>query len=121
MQSFEAEGSIGLVASQLTLQGPIRKDRTSFIVSARRTYIDLLIRPFLDADERGGYHFYDLNAKVNHKVSHRNRFFLSFYGGNDQFWSDMRNEYRFHDEDETSAKTRMGQLYLHAALEHPLQ
>lgn len=111
MQSFEAEGSIGLVASQLTLQGPIRKERTSFIISARRTYIDLLIRPFLDADEQGGYHFYDLNAKVNHKVSHRNRVFLSFYGGNDQFWSDMRNEYTsggFHDEDETSAKLGWG-------------
>ena len=57
MQTFEAEGSIGLVASQVTLQGPIRKDRTSFIVSARRTYIDLLIRPFLEP-QRAGWLFF---------------------------------------------------------------
>ena len=93
MQAFEAEGSIGLVASQVTLQGPIRKDRTSFIVSARRTYIDLLIRPFLDPGERGGYFFYDINAKVNHILSPRNRIFLSLYGGDDRFWSDIQDEY----------------------------
>ncbi len=93
MQAFEVEGSIGLVASQVTLQGPIRKDRTSFIVSARRTYIDLLIRPFLDPGERGGYFFYDVNAKVNHILSPRNRVFLSLYGGDDRFWSDIQDEY----------------------------
>ncbi len=111
MQSFEVDGSIGLVASQLTLQGPIRKDRTSFIVSARRTYVDLLIRPFLNPDERGGYYFYDLNAKVNHKISQRSRVFLSFYGGNDRFWSDMRNEYTsgdFQSEEATSAELGWG-------------
>lgn len=105
MQSFEAEGSIGLVASQITLQGPIRKERTSFIVSARRTYIDMLIRPFLETDERGGYYFYDVNAKVHHVASERNRFFLSFYGGNDQFWSDVKDKYayrNYHSEQETS-------------------
>lgn len=105
MQSFEAEGSIGLVASQLTLQGPIRRERTSFVVSARRTYIDMLIRPFLETDERGGYYFYDVNAKVNHVASQRNRFFLSFYGGNDQFWSDVRDEYAsgsYRNEEATS-------------------
>lgn len=95
MQAFEVEGSIGLVASQVTLQGPIRKDRTSFIVSARRTYVDLLIRPFLDPDERGGYYFYDINAKVNHILSPRNRVFLSLYGGDDRFWSDIQDEYTF--------------------------
>ena len=106
MQAFEAEGSIGLVASQVTLQGPIRKDRTSFIVSARRTYIDLLISPFLDPNERGGYFFYDINAKVNHILSPRNRVFLSLYGGDDRFWSDIKNEYttgNYRSEEATSA------------------
>ena len=111
MQRFECEGSIGLVASQVTLQGPIRKDRTSFIVSARRTYIDLLIRPFLDTDERGGYYFYDLNAKVNHILSPQSRVFLSLYSGDDRFWSDVRDEYtgsRFREENVTSADLGWG-------------
>lgn len=105
MQAFEAEGSIGLVASQVTLQGPIRKDRTSFIISARRTYIDLLIRPFLDPGEQGGYYFYDVNAKVNHILSPRNRVFLSLYGGDDRFWSEIQDEYAsgtYRSEESTS-------------------
>ena len=93
MKEFEAEGSVGLIASQLTVQGPLRKDRTSFIVSGRRTYADLLIRPFLRSDDRGGYHFYDVNAKVNHIFSPRSRVYLSWYGGDDRFWSEVRDEY----------------------------
>ena len=92
MKTFEGEGSVGLIASQLTLQGPLRKDRTSFIVSARRTYIDLLIRPFLPSDEKGGYHFYDLNAKLNHIFSPDSRVFLSLYSGDDRFWNDVKYE-----------------------------
>ena len=92
MKTFEGEGSVGLIASQLTLQGPLRKDRTSFIVSARRTYIDLLIRPFLRSNNKGGYHFYDLNAKLNHIFSPNSRVFLNVYGGDDRFWSDVEDE-----------------------------
>ena len=92
MKTFEGEGSVGLIASQLTLQGPLRKDRTSFIVSARRTYIDLLIRPFLPSNNKGGYHFYDLNAKLNHIFSPNSRVFLNVYGGDDRFWSDVEDE-----------------------------
>ena len=92
MKTFEGEGSVGLIASQLTLQGPVRKDRTSFIVSARRTYIDLLIRPFAPSNEKGGYHFYDLNAKINHIFSPDSRVYLSLYSGDDRFWSDVKDE-----------------------------
>ena len=91
MKTFEGEGSVGLIASQLTWQGPLRKDRTSFIVSARRTYIDLLIRPFLRSNNKGGYHFYDLNAKLNHIFSPYSRVFLNVYGGDDRFWSDIED------------------------------
>ena len=92
MKTFEGEGSVGLIASQLTWQGPLRKDRTSFIVSARRTYIDLLIRPFLRSNNKGGYHFYDLNAKLNHIFSPYSRVFLNVYGGDDRFWSDIEDK-----------------------------
>ncbi|MDR2814395.1 MAG: TonB-dependent receptor [Prevotellaceae bacterium] len=92
MQQFHSEGAIGLVSSKLTVEGPIVKDRTSFIVSGRRTYIDLLARPFIKAmnsesDEQvmPGYYFYDLTAKVNHRISSRDRIYLSAYMGDDKF------------------------------------
>ena len=97
MKEFEAEGSVGLIASQLTVQGPLREDRTSFILSGRRTYIDMLIRPFLPADENGGYHFYDLNAKLNHIFSPSSRVYLSLYSGDDGFWSDVNSDYSVGD------------------------
>ncbi|MFT7209570.1 MAG: hypothetical protein ACI93E_001204, partial [Flavobacteriales bacterium] len=87
MKEFHGEGSIGIIASKLTLQGPIKKDKTSFLVSARRTYIDLLARPFISAagnGERGGYYFYDVNAKLNHIINADNRLFLSSYFGKDR-------------------------------------
>src|SRR5690606_16636343 len=65
MKEFEAEGGIGVIASRLSVQGPIKKDKASFIVSARRTYIDMLIKPFLGKSssfQGSGYYFYDLNA-----------------------------------------------------------
>ncbi|MCY3787713.1 MAG: TonB-dependent receptor plug domain-containing protein [Gemmatimonadetes bacterium] len=113
MKTFEGEGSVGLIASQLTLQGPLRKDRTSFIVSARRTYIDLLIRPFLPSDEKGGYHFYDLNAKLNHIFSPESRVFLSLYSGDDRFWSDFKEDYRsgsYREEDSVAADFGWGNV-----------
>ncbi|MDE2813882.1 MAG: TonB-dependent receptor, partial [Gemmatimonadota bacterium] len=113
MKTFEGEGSVGLIASQLTLQGPLRKDRTSFIVSARRTYIDLLIRPFLPSDEKGGYHFYDLNAKLNHIFSPESRVFLSLYSGDDRFWSDFKEEYRggnYREEDSIATDFGWGNI-----------
>ena len=95
-KKFSGEGSIGIVASRLTLEGPIIKDRTSFIVSGRRTYIDILARPFIKAASNGstaGYYFYDLNAKINHKVNDNNHVFLSFYSGDDRFYARYKETY----------------------------
>jgi hypothetical protein len=88
-QKFHGEGGIGLIASRLTLEGPIVKDKTSFIVSGRRTYVDVLARPFIrsQGDVDGGYFFYDLNTKINHKFSDRSRLFLSGYFGRDKFFA----------------------------------
>ena len=88
MKKFEAEGGIGLIASRLSVQGPIKKDKASFIVSARRTYLDLLMKPFIkkSSDYHGsGYYFYDLNMKVNYKFSEHDRLYLSGYFGRDIF------------------------------------
>ena len=97
MKEFHGEGSIGLISSKLTLEGPIKKDKTSFIVSARRTYIDLLARPLIKASSGdgsfGGYYFYDVNAKLNHKFSEKSRLFVSGYFGNDDFYSKFKDKW----------------------------
>lgn len=89
-QKFGAEGSVGLVSSKLMLEGPIVKDRTSFLISGRRTYIDLLGAPIFSLvsqdlkDFAASYYFYDLNAKIDHKLSKNNKLFISFYHGVDR-------------------------------------
>ena len=96
MKKIEGEGSIGLISSKLTLQGPIIKDKSSFIVSGRRTYIDILAQPFIRSANDGnpaGYYFYDLNAKLNHKFSEKDRLYLSAYLGKDRFYLSEGDEY----------------------------
>ncbi len=88
MQEFQAEGGIGTIASRLSVQGPIVKDKASFILSGRRTYVDLLAKPFIKKGSNfygSGYFFYDLNAKVNYRFSDKDRLYFSGYFGRDVF------------------------------------
>lgn len=90
MKEFQYEGGIGLISSRLTIQGPFKKDKASFIVSARRTYIDLITKPIFkrvaDGDLAGNtYYFYDINGKINYKFSDKDRLYLSGYFGRDVF------------------------------------
>ena len=92
MQEFHGEGSVGLISSKLTLEGPIWKDKTSFIVSGRRTYADLIAKPIAkkaakrnDQDLDLTLYFYDLNAKINHKFNEKHRLYASAYLGSDVF------------------------------------
>lgn len=88
MKTFSAEGGIGLIFSNLTVQGPIKKDKASFIISGRRTYIDLLIQPFLkDESPLKGmdFYFYDLNAKLNYRINDKHHIFLGGYYGSDRY------------------------------------
>jgi hypothetical protein len=87
-QSFHGEGGIGLISSRLTIEGPVRKNkynssRSSFLISGRRTYADLLTRPFFLKSSTISYYFYDINAKFNSEINQNNHLFLSFYQGND--------------------------------------
>ena len=87
-KKYQVEGGIGLIASRLSIQGPIKKNKASFIVSARRTYIDALTKPFIKKTSQfhgSGYYFYDLNAKVNYRFSEKDRIYLSGYFGRDVF------------------------------------
>ncbi|HUX55813.1 MAG TPA: TonB-dependent receptor [Bacteroidales bacterium] len=84
-QAFSSSGGIGLISSRLTIEGPIIKDKMSFIVSGRRSYADLVGKGagFLDNDIT--LYFYDLNAKLNYKIDDNNRIYLSGYFGKDDF------------------------------------
>jgi len=88
MNKLQMDGGIGLVASRFSIQGPLKKSKASFIISARRTYIDALIKPFIKKSSSffgSGYYFYDLNAKVNYRFSEKDRLYLSGYFGRDVF------------------------------------
>jgi len=75
-------GGIGTLASRLMVEGPIRKDKSSFIVSARRSYVDAFLKL---ANNENSVYFYDVNAKVSWKHGNKNRFFAAFYSGRDKF------------------------------------
>jgi hypothetical protein len=88
MNGLQMDGGIGLISSRLSIQGPIKKNKASFIISARRTYIDLLLKPFIPKTSNyygSGYYFYDLNTKVNYQFSPKDRLYLSGYFGRDVF------------------------------------
>jgi len=91
-KKFAGSFSIGLISSKFNLEGPIIKDRTSFNISARRTYIDLLAKPFMSTNNDFGYYFYDLNAKINHKFTDKSRLFLSLYMGSDVGGGDNKSD-----------------------------
>ncbi len=85
-KNFHGTGGIGLISSRLTLEGPIVRDKTSFLLSGRRTYADLFLPLASDEDIKDNVlHFYDINAKVNHIINENNRIFISGYLGRDVF------------------------------------
>ncbi len=85
-EKVQGEAGIGIISSRLTLEGPIKKGKSSFLVSGRRTYIDALIYPFLPEDQKAGYFFYDFNMKGNFILDDRNRIYVSGYFGRDKFY-----------------------------------
>lgn len=98
LKESEGKVSVGLISSKFSYSLPIKKDKTSLSVSARRTYIDLLIRPFIDAENTEnetndfGYYFYDLNAKFQHVFNNTSKLFVSLYTGQDVFYFDSKFE-----------------------------
>lgn len=78
------QGGIGLIASRIKVEGPIVKDKGSFMISARRTYADLFLKLSPDSTTRGAsLYFYDLNAKVHYRLNDRNTLYVSGYFGKD--------------------------------------
>lgn len=90
MYNYHGTVGIGLLSSKLQLEGPIWKGHTAFNVSIRRSYIDLMAKPFFKNDKATLY-FYDINAKINHKFNDKNRLFLSLYNGRDKFSTEFND------------------------------
>ena len=82
---FRVSGGLGLISSKLNVEGPLKKDKSSFLISARRTYADLFLK--LSNKENlksSSLYFYDVNAKINYKLSKKDRLYLSGYFGRDK-------------------------------------
>ena len=89
MTKYSGDVTIGIISSKFTIEGPIWKDKTSFIVSARRSLFDLIMLGYQhlyysDDKSTAGYALYDVNAKVNHIINQNNRIYVSFYSGRDK-------------------------------------
>ncbi len=101
LNRFGGEGKMGLLTSRLMVEGPIVRDRASFIVSARRTFLDQITRWFQPGEEQTGVYFYDLNFKANYIVSKRDRIYLSGYLGGDAYTHRTRPRSENPTRDET--------------------
>ena len=101
LNQYHGNASVGLVSSKINLEGPIIKGKTSFNISARRTYSDLLLNSaiwlnkqfdFANTDDLSmGYYFYDLNLKLNHKFNDNDRLYVSWYSGDDDIYFNYRS------------------------------
>ena len=94
MKKFQGTSTISILSSKLTLEGPIIKDKASFMISGRRTYLDLLLNPIIqsfnnnsvnDVSTNPRYYFYDFNGKVNWRIGDRDRVYFSMFNGKDDF------------------------------------
>ncbi|HBN05542.1 MAG TPA: TonB-dependent receptor, partial [Bacteroidales bacterium] len=113
---IQGEASIGLISAKLNLEGPIIKDKTTFSISGRRTYIDILTKPLVaymnktnDTDVDFGYFFSDVNLKLNHKFSASNRLTASLYWGEDKFTFSSEDVYSS-STDKSTANVKWGNL-----------
>jgi hypothetical protein len=85
-KNYGVSGGLGLIASRLTVEGPIVKNKGSFLVAGRRTYADVFLKFSKDTSlKKTQLYFYDLNAKANYQINAKNRIFLSGYFGRDNF------------------------------------
>ena len=98
-KAYHGNVTVGLISSKINVEGPIFSDKTTFNFSARRTYADLLAQPLIQATlakqpgmekTTAGYYFYDLNAKLSHQFSDKDRLFLSVFTGNDVIYANIQ-------------------------------
>lgn len=117
MYEYHGNVSLGLIAAKVNVEGPIVKGKTSFNVSFRRTYFDLIAAPLIALITKGegegntilgGYYFYDLNLKLNHKFSDKDRLFFSLYSGDDKVYARIKTKGDYNDYGyESSSEQKM--------------
>jgi hypothetical protein len=108
-KEYDVSGGIGTVFSRLAIEGPIKKDKASFIIAGRRSYADVLAKAFTDYLKDGaGLYFYDLTAKVNVNLNEKNRLFASGYFGRDVFKFD---KFQGFDWGNSTATLRWNHIY----------
>jgi hypothetical protein len=81
---YQVEGGFGLLSDNLTIQGPVQKNKSSFIVSGRRSHVNLIIKALGAVTQGTAYDFYDVNTKINFELGKKDHLFLSFFKGNDK-------------------------------------
>jgi len=106
MKKWQGNFSIGAISSKVAIEGPLVKDKTSIILSVRRTYLDIVAQPFIayantisDSDAHGGAYFHDFNLKLNHIFNERSRLYVSGYLGKDKAYGGSTDEYNLLDEE----------------------
>ena len=95
-EKYTGELGIGIISSKGLIEGPFARGKGSFIVSGRRTYIDVLTQPVIKAFNNGnsaGCYFYDLNAKANYEINDKNKVYLSGYFGRDKFYLNIKESF----------------------------
>lgn len=108
-KNYHGTVSVGLISSKANVEGPIIKEKTTFNVSFRRTYADLLMQPIIkiiakqnDVESASaGYYFYDFNTKITHKINDKNKLFLSVYSGDDGIYFGNKYKYNYDSNSET--------------------
>lgn len=103
-ERIAGEGGIGILSSRLTVEGPLVSKRSSFIISGRRSFLDLFITPFL-SDQQTKYRLYDINGKINFELDRNNTFYASIYTGSDKM---LLSESEIGSSSKTSSTTHLG-------------
>lgn len=109
-KDFNVNGGVGTIFSRLSIEGPIVKDKVSFVLAGRRSYIDALVKPFVKSSnpiKNADFYFYDATAKINWKINDKNTVFASGYFGRDVFGS---NAFKF-NWGNTTATARWNHIY----------
>lgn len=119
-QSYHGTVSVGLLAAKVSVEGPIWKEHTTFNVSFRRSYFDILAQPIIAAytasegtPATGGYYFYDINARISHKFSDKDRLSASFFMDDDGIYASFKDKYEYagsREEDKMRADWRWGNI-----------
>ncbi|MCK8524274.1 TonB-dependent receptor [Aquimarina sp. D1M17] len=108
-EKIKGNVNISLISSSFMLEGPLKKDKTSFVLSGRRTYLDLLVRPFLESNNDFSYNFSDITTKIHHVFDEKNKLYWSLYFGEDKY----KRKERFEDEgvnDKTDERIQWGNI-----------